>query len=148
MTDLKLIALDSEDLGVLSAHVQDAVALVGDLAYLKAERRFAMVVNRFDWESAGKAEGDHAFSRHRSGLRFEQVKQAKVLGIDLNDKTRVLSLLAITFSPTSEPSGVVELLFSDDAAIRLEVDCIEAELRDLGAQWATKTKPSHPDDGP
>ena len=51
-TALKLVALDPEDLAVLSAHLQDAIAKVGDIAYLPKEKRFAMVLNRFDWTGA------------------------------------------------------------------------------------------------
>ncbi len=145
MTDLKLIALDSEDLGVLSAHLQDAVVRAGDLAYLPGERRFAMIVNRFDWKGA-QARRDGSFARLRSGLRFEKVLSAKVTGLDLKNKSRVLSLLAVTFEVTEDPSGVISLVFSGDAAIRLEVECIEAEMRDLGAQWATQNRPGHPDE--
>jgi len=145
MSELKLIALDGEDLGVLSTHLQDAVLRVADLAYLKAERRFAAVVNRFDWRQAPKSR-DGQFTRMRAGLRFENVISAQVTGLNLKDHSRVLSLMAITFEATEDPSGIVRLVFSGDAAIRLEVDCIEAELRDLGAQWSTTQKPDHPDD--
>lgn len=144
MSELKLIALDGEDLGVLSAHLQDAVLRVSDLAYLKAEQRVAMVVNRFDWTSSKTKDGQ--FSRRRAGLRFEKVISAQVTGFSLNDKSKVLSLMAITFETTEDPAGVIQIVFSGDAAIRLQVECVEAELRDLGAQWATKTMPHHPDD--
>ena len=144
MPDLKLIALDAEDLGVLSAHLQDAVVRVSDLAYLPTERRFAMVVNRFDWDSAPEKKSGQ-FSRSRSGLRFERVLAAQVSGFKLSDTSRVLSLLAVTFEMTDDPSGEILLVFSGEVAIRLQVECIEAELRDLGAQWATKKKPAHPD---
>lgn len=141
MSAVKLIALDDEDLSVISTHLQDAVVRVGDLAYLASERRFAMVVNRFDWSNANTQAEDYA--RLRSGLRFEKVASAQVSGIDLHDKNRVLSLLAITFSESDHPSGFIEIVFSGRAAIRLEVECVEAELRDLGAQWATNVKPTH-----
>ena len=142
MQDLKLIALDPEDLKVLSCHLQDAVIRVGDMAYLKDEMRFAAIANRFDWEQAARI-NDATYRRRRSGLRFERVKTAKVQGIDLKHKDTVLELLALTFEPGEEPSGVLTLLFSGGGAIRLEVECIEAELRDLGAQWRTRLKPEH-----
>jgi hypothetical protein len=142
MQDLKLIALDPEDLKVLSCHLQDAVIRVGDMAYLKDDMRFAAIANRFDWEQAARI-NDATYRRRRSGLRFERVKTAKVQGIDLKHKDTVLELLALTFEPGEEPSGVLTLLFSGGGAIRLEVECIEAELRDLGAQWRTRVKPEH-----
>jgi hypothetical protein len=145
MEDLKLIALDPEDLKVLSCHLQDAVIRVGDMAYLKNEMRFAAIANRFDWEQAAKL-NDATYRRRRSGLRFERVKSAKLQGIDLAQKNAVLELLAVTFEPGEEPSGVLTLLFAGGGAIRLEVECIEAELRDLGAAWRTRVRPEHASD--
>ncbi len=147
MEDLKLIALDPEDLRVLSCHLQDAVIRVGDMAFLSKEMRFAAIANRFDWEQAAKID-DATYRRRRSGLRFERVKSAKLHGFDLSQKDVVLELLALTFEPAEEPSGALTLLFAGGGAIRLEVECIEAELRDLGAVWRTSRKPKHAIDDP
>ena len=155
MPDLKLIALDADDLGVISAHLQDAVLRIADMAYLPNEKRFVAIANRFDWAKAHKASqarrgGKDDLERHRTGLRFERVNAAKVHGIDFNDKRAVLALLAITFDPASSsgetPEGNVTLTFSGGAAIRLNVECIEVELRDLGAAWTAKRSPKHPED--
>lgn len=150
MQELKLIALDAQDLAVLSAHLQDAVLKVGDIAYLPGERRFAVLANRFDWITAlaDRKRADATYTRHRCALRFEQVRAARVQGIDLEDKQRVLSLLAIQFAPASDedPAGRVTIVFAGDAAIQLDVDYVEAELRDLGAAWAAQSRPDHPDD--
>jgi hypothetical protein len=145
MPDLKLIALDAEDLAVLSAHLQDAVVRVADMTFRKGEKRFAALLNRFDWEKAIDEPGRKTFERRRAGLRFERVLKAKVSGIDLKDSKAVLSLLAIAFEPKDEPEGFVTLHFSGGPAIRLHVECIEAELKDLGAAWATRQKPEHGD---
>ncbi len=146
---LKLIALDSEDLSILSAHMQDAVLQVADMAYLPAERRFAAITNRFDWGAAARAEagagGDKQYLRHRAALRFERVLGAQVSGIDLNDKRRTLCILALQFAETSPPAGNVTIICAGGAAIRLEVECLEVELKDLGAAWAAKAKPAHGD---
>ena len=102
MEELKLIALDAEDLRILSCHLQDAVIRVGDMAYLKEGMRFAAIANRFDWEGAVKSKDDE-FQRRRTGLRFERVKSAQVQGIDLKKKDLVLVLLAVAFEPGDEP---------------------------------------------
>jgi hypothetical protein len=152
MQDLKLIALDAEDLAVLSAHLQDAVLRVGDIAYLKGEKRFAVIANRFDWgQATAMAKKPSAFVRRRSGLRFERVLGAKVSNINLKSTDTVLSLLSIDYKPQNGeegPEGHVTLNFSGGAAIRLEVECIEAELSDLGAAWSTRRKPQHADGEP
>jgi hypothetical protein len=81
--------------------------------------------------------------RRQTALRFERILKAQVSGIDLRTKGHVLSLLAIQFTPTAQPAGIVTLTFSGQAAIRLEVECIEAELKDLGPAWEASRAPSH-----
>ncbi len=146
MADLKLMALDAEDLSVISAHLQDSVMKVSDVAYLAREKRFAAVLNRFDWADAIKENGKETFARRRAALRFERVLAAQVQGIDLKSKGAVLSLLAIGFEPREAPEGDVTLVFADGGAIRLRVECIEAEMKDLGPAWQAKSKPQHPGD--
>ena len=150
MPELKLIALDADDLAVISAHMQDAVLTVADLAYLPAEKRFAAVGNRFDWAEALKdgKPGGRGYARRQAALRFERVLGAKVLDIDMRRKDRVLSLLALSFEPGDPPAGRVILHFSDGGAIGLDVECIEAELTDLGPAWSAKSMPRHPEDDP
>lgn len=147
---LKLIALDAEDLGVISAHMQDAVLQVGDMAYRPKEQRFVAVTNRFDWTSAGTAEtnGNKPYLRHRTALRFERVLAAKVTGINLEDKRQTLNILALQFTETAAPAGTVTLVCAGGAAIRLDVECLEVELKDLGAVWAAKAMPQHKDADP
>ena len=55
----------------------------------------------------------------------------------------VLDLLAIRFEEADAPSGVIELVFAGNATIRLQVECIEAQLSDLGAAWSTDAVPDH-----
>ncbi len=145
MTELKLLALDEEDLIVVSSHLQDAVMRVGDMAYLPSQQRFAAVVNRFDWEQA-TSKGTNA--RHRAALRFDRVRSAKVKGLKHSHEDAVLSLLAVQFEQGTTPGGYINLIFSGDAAVRLDVECIEAELKDLGPAWRARSKPRHPDDQP
>ena len=155
MTDLKLIALEPDDLQIISAHLQDAVLTVGDIAYLPREKRFASLVNRFDWSSALQADsgsksnsGKGTYERRRAALRLERVTAARLKNIDLTDTDRVLSLLAVQFEQQVEgdPAGSISLIFAANAAIRLDVECIEVEMRDLGAAWTTESKPEHSDD--
>jgi hypothetical protein len=152
MAELKLIALDADDLAIISANLQDAVMKVGDLAFLPREKRFAAVANRFDWVDAIEKEtvrdDGRPYARRRTALRFERVLSARVQGLDLNNKEAVTSLLAIGFEPLDAPAGQITLQFADGGAIRLDVECIEAELRDLGPAWQAKSKPQHPEEPP
>jgi hypothetical protein len=138
---LKLIALDADDLAVVSAHLQDSSAKVADMAYLAQEKRFAMLVDRFDWTSAGEGA-----VRRRTGVHFDRVLKAQVRGFDLKDKSAALNLLAVEFAESDPPSGQVILLFSGDAAILLEVECLEAAMSDLGPSWPARERP-RPVDG-
>ncbi len=146
MTPLKLLALDEEDLAVVSSHLQDAVVRVGDMAYVPSQKRFAAVVNRFDWESAVGEKADD-YRRRRTALRFDRVLGAKHKDLRPNAPDRVLSLLAINFEASDAPSGRVTLTFSGDVTVQLEVECLEVELRDLGPAWPTRHKPEHPGEG-
>ena len=138
---LKLLALDEEDLAVISAYVQDAVLKVGDLVYLPREQRFAVGMNRFTWE---KAEGRRkSFERRRAALSFDRVRSVQVSQINRDRPDAVLELLAVGFDPTDAPGGYVTLYFAGGGAVRLEVEVIETRLADLGAAWATAQKPSH-----
>ena len=142
MNRLKLIALDEEDLAVISAYIQDAVLKAGDIGYYPAEKRFVVAMNRFVWEAADKS---RQFERRRSVLHFERVLKVSSTGFDFRRKDQVLSLLAAVFKPGERPAGTLELVFSGSAAIRLEVECVEAQLSDMAAAWETGSKPGHPD---
>jgi hypothetical protein len=146
MGELKLIALDAEDLAVISAHLQDAVMQVGDMAYLPAQRRFAAILNRVDWAGAFRDEGGTSCERGLSALRFERVLGAQLNRIDLGAPRRAMELLAIRFEPSDPPGGDVTLVFAGGGAVRLHVECIEAEMRDLGAGWRARHRPCHPEE--
>lgn len=141
---LKLTALDSEDLEVISAHMQDATLLVGDITFLPRHKKLVLVANRFDWQSAEGTGGDRTFRRCRCGLQINRVFAVKYAKVRRDNPDGVLSLLAILFHPGSEPpGGIIELTFSGGGALRAEVECIEAALDDLGVSWETPRKPAH-----
>lgn len=144
---LKLIAMDDEDLSVVSVQLQDAVLRIEDMAFLPQERRFAAILNRFDWlGTAGNGRAAQAeYERRRCALRFERVISAQFQNLALDDKSAVLELLAINFEPAELPGGYVTLFFCGGGAIRLNVEFVEAELRDLGPMWKTRAKPEHSD---
>jgi hypothetical protein len=148
MGELKLIALDAEDLAVISAHLQDAVMQVADMAYLPAQRRFAAIVNRVDWAGAIQDERARSCERGLTALRFEHVRGAQVNRIDLGAKRQAMELLAIQFEPSDPPGGWVILVFAGGGAVRLQVECIEAEMRDLGPAWRARQRPHHPEGDP
>ncbi|MDG4895290.1 MULTISPECIES: DUF2948 family protein [unclassified Mesorhizobium] len=142
MAALKLIALDDQDLSIVSAHVQDAVMKVSDLEYLPAAKRFVLTMNRFVWEAKSGLFRQHN-ERRQSVLHFDRVLGVKTSGIPRDKPAEVLSLLAISFIAISKPAGIVELVFSGGGTIMLDVECIEARLADVGGSWEATSRPVH-----
>ena len=134
---LRIAALDPRDLAILSAHLQDAEVKVRDMAYLPGQKRFALVAERFDWIGAGRGRCE----RCETGLHFERVLRVRRAGFDQNPDA-VLTLLAISFMPDAAPAGTVMLHFSNDGAIRLDVECVEAALSDIGSRRPCGNPPS------
>ncbi|RUZ80815.1 DUF2948 family protein [Mesorhizobium sp. M7A.F.Ca.US.006.01.1.1] len=139
---LKLIALDDQDLSIVSAHVQDAVLKVSDLEFLPSAKRFLLTMNRFVWEAKSGLFRQHN-ERRQAVLHFDRVLGAKTSGIDRDKPAEVLSLLAISFIEISKPAGIVELIFAGGGAIMLDVECIEARLADIGGAWEATSRPIH-----
>ena len=145
---LKLKAVDAEDLGVLSAFLQDSLVAVGDISYQPADRRFVLVANRFRWEAmpceeeSELGDGD-CFERIHSGLRFENVTAVKSRGLDMLDAGQLLALLAI-----EAEQGAFTLVFAGDVAIRIEIAAPMCFLEDIGVPWPTKWRPKHPLEAP
>ena len=142
MDRLKLLALDREDVEVVSAHLQDAVVKAADIHWCPNEHRLVVGLNRFDWEAV-HCNVAPEFRRRRAALRFERVTACKCRDVGSADKDKVLNLLAVAFEETDQPAGVVTLTFSGGAALRLEVECLEVELADLGPVWVTECCPEH-----
>lgn len=135
---LKLSALDADDLGVISAAVQDALVAVRDCAYFKHEKRFVLLLNRFQWEADPAVEAAH--SRTHSALVFNEVTAVRHHQIPLDEPDRMLELLAVTL----ENEGSVALRFASGRAIRLEIGRLACHLGDVGEPWPTPWKPAHP----
>jgi hypothetical protein len=128
---LKLIALDADDLAVISAHVQDARVQVSDIVWRQGEKRLVVGMNRLDWEQT--LAGGTSPRRLISALRFDRVLSCKSRNIDLAAQDTVLELLGVEFHGGDAPSGKVLLMFMQGGALRLDVECLECELADLGA---------------
>jgi hypothetical protein len=130
-----MIALDADDLAVISTHVQDARVQASDIIWRQGEKRLVVGMSRLDGEQprAGEAEP----RRLVAALRFDRVLACKSRNIDLAAPDKVLDLVGIEFHPedgrAEEPGGSALLLFAQGGAIRLDVECLECELTDLGS---------------
>ncbi len=140
MPDLKLLALDSEDLEVISATTQDAVIRVGDMGFAKADQRFALLMNRFAWEEAGKTR-----QRKRAALHFDRVSDVKVAGIDTNARRWRARTARPSASPKpTRPAGTIELAFAGGGTIRLAVEVPRSAAAGSGRRLgAPRPTPAH-----
>ena len=138
MTRLRLAAADAEDLEILSARLQDAAGKLKNFTWLPKKRRFAAVLNRLQWEDGGK-------TRVRAGLHFDGVLKVQSSKVKLGADEAVVSLLAVRFEPAGgeDPGGVIEIVLAGGGAIRLTVECIDAELVDMTGPWASIGRPEH-----
>jgi hypothetical protein len=128
---LRLIAQDVDSVGVFAALLQDAVFPITEMTYAKTRRRFALLLNRFRWEDRDAAESSgRKYERVQSLLVFEDVLSVQTTGIDRGDKDTVLSLLDLQFTPGADGMGTMTLLLAGDGAIALNLESLDATLRD------------------
>lgn len=135
-TPLRLLAEQQDDLAVISAALQDAVARVGDIEYDPRGRRLTIGFNRYRWE------GDQR-QRVRSGLQVGGVLSLQARRIRRDRKDAVISLLSVAFEPGDPPGGVLTLTFAGGGDLRAEVECVDMLLVDVSAPWPTPRAPDH-----
>ncbi len=133
---LKLQAVSVDELPVLAACVQDAIAPLADMTMIRDQRRFVVVFNRFRWECAGDAP---PFERTHAMLSFQNVRAVRTSNVDRSQPDRLLNLL--TLAPGE--GGAVDLSFAGGAVVRVESDPFECVLEDLGEPWPTAWRPDH-----
>jgi hypothetical protein len=138
---LRLLAVDDDDLQVISAALQDAISTVGEISYEPQARRLTIALNRFCWECS-----DEEPVRIRAGLQLGGVLGVKSRDVALEAKTAVISILALTFEPAAapeDPGGAVLIHLAGDGDIRVAVECIDAVLSDLSEPWPAQASPAH-----
>jgi hypothetical protein len=143
MSRLKLKALDSEDLQVISAALQDSLVAVRDIAWMAQEKQFALVANRFRWEAVPDAEG--AWSRCHTVLGFSEIGAVRHADMPLSEPDRILGLLAIESEEAEGGGVIVRLRFADGRMIRLEAPRLLCHIEDVGEPWPTRFRPDHPE---
>ena len=140
--NLKLIAKTEEDLRVVSAHLQDAIANVSDIASLKKNKIFLMQLNRFMWEDVEKGVF-RKNKRIRTVLKFENVINAHSKNIYQSKKNKFLDFLTIETNRMPDNNYEMKIVFAGDSIIKIIAEVIEVTLDDQGEAWDTKNKPKH-----
>ena len=139
---LKLLAQDADDLSVISAALQDAVAKIGDIRWDASARTLTLACNRFRWEAAGKkGKGE----RIRSALQLGDVTGVQARKLRRDAKGAVVELLSIAFEPGEAPGGAVLLTFAGGGDLKVNVDCLDVVLADVSDAWSTPRRPGHAD---
>lgn len=141
---LRLTAESAEDIGVVAALVQDAVAKVGNVQYAPSRRRFSLLLYRFRWEDAEKAKKERRkFERVAAALTIDDVLSVRAAGIDPKAKETVLNILTMSFEAGEDGAGEILLACSDGMTLRLAVECVNLRLVDLTRPWAAGGEPQH-----
>ena len=140
--NLKLIARTDEDLKVISAHLQDSIADIKNIAHLKKNKIFLMQINRFMWEDVEKGVF-RKNKRIRTVLKFENIVEVNSKKINQQNKDKFLDFLAIECHQMPDKNYEMKLIFSGDLIIRVLAEVIEVTLDDQGEPWDTKNKPKH-----
>lgn len=145
---LNLGAEDADDLQVISTLAQDAVFPVTEMRWHPSKRQFGLLLNRFRWEDKDAAvKRGRAFERVQSVLMFDSVLAVASQGIDRSDKDMILSLLSVDFEAGEDAAGEVLLTLAGDGAIRLQVEALDATLKDVTRPYKAPSghAPHHPE---
>ncbi len=135
---LRLLAMDSDDLEIMSAALQDAVTKIGDISWESAAGRLTIAFNRLTWETAEKPK-----ARVRAAIQLGCVLRVRSRNLRPAVPDAVLQLLAVTFEPGEAPGGRVTFAFADGGDLAAEVECVDAALADVSEPWASARKPEH-----
>ena len=140
--NLKLIARTVEDLRVVSAHLQDAIVNINDIANLKKNKILLLQLNRFMWEDVEKGLL-RKNKRIRTILKFENVIKVKSRNINLARKDKFLDFLTIETNQMTDNNYEMKIVFAGDSIIKIISEVIEVTLDDQGLAWDTKNMPKH-----
>ena len=140
--NLKLLGKNQEDLKVISAYLQDSILIVKDMVFLKQNRTFVMIVNRFMWEDVEKGIF-RKNKRIRCAVKFEEVIKVESKNINQKNKNRILECLAIKCSSIFDETYKINIFFAGDSIVTIISEIIEVALHDLGKPWNVKYVPIH-----
>ena len=138
---LKLKADDDNDLKVFAAYLQDSLTVSDDIRYLEKNKTFICIFNRFMWEDAEKGIFRDN-KRIRSAFKINDAKSVKSKNITKKEN-KVLEFLTINIESSENKNININLLFSGNMTISVNVEAINATLEDFSDSWKTKIKPVH-----
>jgi len=129
---LNIGAFDQHDLEVMSSLIQDSILPTSEIKWLSNSDKLALLINRFRWEDKSSALSERRkLERVRSLLMINHVKNISSGGFSPKQKDKILSILSISFDGDEGGPGTVLILVSGSGGIRVEVDALEINLRDV-----------------
>ena len=140
--NFKLIGKNQEDLKIISAYLQDSILIIKDIVFLKKNRTFVMIVNRFMWEDFEKGVFKQS-KRIRCAVKFEEVIKVESKNINQKNRNKPLECLAIKCSSFIDETYKIKIFFAGDSIITIISEVIEVALHDLGKPWRVKHVPAH-----
>ena len=137
---IRLRGESTDDLAVIASLTQDAVLPSSEISWLPKENRFGLLLNRYRWENKSKDA-----ERVQTVLVFDSVLRARTNGVDSANKDQILSILDITFTPTDDGAGTLNIILAGDGEIALDVECIDIILQDATRPYVapSKSQPNH-----
>ena len=140
--NLKLIARPQDDLRVVSAHLQDSIVNISDIALLEKNKVFLMQLNRFMWEDVEKGVF-RKNKRIRSVLKIDNVIKVFSKNVNQSKKDKFLDFLTIETTLMPDKNYEMKIVFAGDSIIRVIAEVVEVILDDQGEAWNTKNMPNH-----
>jgi len=143
---LNIGAFDTRDLEIVSSLVQDSILPANEIKWLPNSDNLALLINRFRWEDKDlKLSQGKIVERVQSLLMISHVKSVASSGFSPKQKDKVLSILSVSFDGDDGGFGNVLIILSGHGGIRIGVDALEINLRDVTMPYIAPSgvSPSH-----
>ena len=140
--NLRLIGNSLEDLSTFSAYLQDSLIKIKDISYLKKNRIFILLFNRFMWEDVEKGIF-RDYKRIQCVVRFIGILKVISKNINQKKKNKILELLTISSAINKKEIYEIKLIFSGNSTVVLFAEHIDILFEDVGDPWVVKNHPKH-----
>ena len=138
-TQIKLFARSAKDLEIIAALCQDSVGIFENIHRNKKEKSFSILVNRFKWENSNQVKDRKRKPlRVRTVLFFRWVLSVKSRGLKRKELGKYFNLLDVNYKSIDD-LNIIRLIFSDNVEISLEVEYLEAFMKDIGEVYYAKS---------
>ena len=129
---LNVGAFDTRDLEIVSSLIQDSILPTSEIKWLSNSYKLALLINRFRWEDKRSAMSQRRSpERVQSLLMISNIRAISSSGFSPKQKDKVLSILSISFDGDDGGFGNVLIILSGNGGIRVGVDALEINLRDV-----------------